>query len=60
MGTDMNNLYELVIRGKYKKINQEIYSKELNMLIDMCLQTDPKMRLGCKEILELEWVKGML
>jgi hypothetical protein len=26
----------------------------------MCLQTDPKMRLGCKEILELEWVKGML
>jgi hypothetical protein len=42
VGADMNRLYESVVRGRYTKINPELYSKELSDLIDLCLRIDPK------------------
>ena len=65
-GSNMDELYKNVLRGKYKEIDGKIYSKDLSDLIAMLLRVDPKKRPGCKEVLEsdvvkrnLKWVEGL-
>ena len=65
-GSNMDELYKNVLRGKYKEIDGKIYSKDLSDLIAMLLRVDPKKRPGCKEVLEsdvvkrnLKWIEGL-
>ena len=56
---DMEQLYNTVIKGQYKKIGDK-YSKDMNDIIDYLLKVNPKERPNCDDILKHPLVKKRL
>ena len=56
---DMDQLYNTVIKGQYKKIGNK-YSEDMNEIIDYLLKVNPKERPNCDEILKHPIVKNRL
>lgn len=55
-GKDMESLYKNVQRGVYEKLSS-CYSKDLDNIIALCLQKNPKMRPNCTDLLNNTIVK---
>jgi NIMA (never in mitosis gene a)-related kinase len=47
---NMDDLYKRVLKGQYEPV-PDYYSKEMNMLVNSCLQVNPKQRPSTEEIL---------
>ena len=56
---DMEQLYNRVIKGQYKKIGEK-YSEDMNEIIDFLLKVKPKDRPNCDEILKHPIIKKRL
>ena len=56
---DMEQLYNTVKKGKYKKIGDK-YSQDMNDIIDFLLKVNPEERPNCDEILKHPIVKKRL
>jgi len=58
-GKDMEDLYNKVIKGQYKRIGKN-YSEDMNEIINFLLKVNPKDRPNCDEILKHPIVKKRL
>ena len=53
----MEGLSKKVIRGIYPRINLQVYSEDLAVIIKSMLQVNPELRPSCQQILDSPEVK---